>query len=52
MPDLVVEVKFHEWTKDGIMRIPIFIRLCDDKLPLDCIIEKEKDSSEISFFIS
>ncbi len=51
MPDLVVEVKFPEWTKDGVMRIPIFVRLRDDKLPVDCIIEKE-DSSEISSFIS
>jgi bifunctional non-homologous end joining protein LigD len=46
-PDLVAEIKFREWTKDGIMRIPIFVRLRKDKLSSDCIIEKEKDVSEL-----
>ena len=32
-PEVVVEVKFSEWTKDGRLRIPIFLRLRDDKKP-------------------
>ena len=34
-PDLVVEVKFNEWTADGKLRQPIFVGLRDDKDPRD-----------------
>ncbi len=51
-PELVAEVKFSEWTKDGIMRIPIFLRLREDKLPQDCIVEKEKGLKEIGSLTS
>jgi bifunctional non-homologous end joining protein LigD len=51
-PKLVAEIKFNEWTKDGIMRIPIFLRLREDKLPQDCIIEKEKSLEEIGSLAS
>nr|MDQ3852133.1 DNA ligase D [Thermoproteota archaeon] len=51
-PELVAEVKFSEWTKDRIMRIPIFLRLREDKLPLDCIVEKEKGLEEIGSLAS
>ncbi|MFL6487462.1 MAG: DNA ligase D [Nitrososphaera sp.] len=51
-PELVAEVKFSEWTKDRIMRIPIFLRLREDKLPQDCIIEKEKGLKEIASLTS
>jgi bifunctional non-homologous end joining protein LigD len=30
-PELVVEVKFAEWTKDGRLRAPVFLRVRDDK---------------------
>jgi bifunctional non-homologous end joining protein LigD len=30
-PELICEVTFHEWTKDHIMRQPIFLGLRDDK---------------------
>jgi bifunctional non-homologous end joining protein LigD len=30
-PELVCEIKFTEWTKDGSLRHPIFLRLRDDK---------------------
>ncbi len=36
-PELIAEVKFHEWTKDGVLRAPVFLRLRDD-------LEVEKDS--------
>jgi len=32
-PKLVGQVKFAEWTRDGIMRQPIFLGLRDDKKP-------------------
>jgi bifunctional non-homologous end joining protein LigD len=32
-PKLVVEVKFTEWTRDGIMRQPVFLGLRDDVDP-------------------
>jgi bifunctional non-homologous end joining protein LigD len=51
-PDLVAEVKFSEWTKDRIMRTPIFVRLREDKLPQDCIVEKEKGLEEIGLLAS
>jgi bifunctional non-homologous end joining protein LigD len=30
-PKLVAEIKFHEWTSDGLMRQPIFLGLREDK---------------------
>jgi bifunctional non-homologous end joining protein LigD len=32
-PVLVAEVKFSEWTRDGVMRQPVFLRLRDDVDP-------------------
>ncbi|MBI2288199.1 MAG: DNA ligase D, partial [Chloroflexi bacterium] len=32
-PELVAEVKFSEWTQEGSLRIPVFIRLREDKAP-------------------
>ncbi|WP_373322697.1 DNA ligase D [Aromatoleum toluolicum] len=29
-PELVVEVQFQEWTEDGSLRVPIFLRMRDD----------------------
>jgi bifunctional non-homologous end joining protein LigD len=29
-PGLVAEVQFQEWTKDGVLRAPVFLRLRDD----------------------
>lgn len=44
IPELVVEVKFSGWTRDGIMRAPIFLRVRDDKRPSECIIEQPEDA--------
>ena len=30
-PELVVEVKFSEWTRDGKLRAPVFLRIREDK---------------------
>ena len=35
-PKIVVEVKCLERTSDGKLRMPVFIRVRDDKLPADC----------------
>jgi bifunctional non-homologous end joining protein LigD len=34
-PSLVVEVRFKEWTPDGLLRQPVFLRVRDDKRPDD-----------------
>ncbi|MGE3859260.1 MAG: DNA ligase D [Nitrososphaeraceae archaeon] len=41
-PDLVVEIKFSDWTHDKIMRSPVFLRFREDKMPNECILEKGK----------
>lgn len=35
-PELVAEVKFAEWTRDSMLRAPVFMRLRDDKTPQEC----------------
>jgi len=47
-PVLVVEVKFNEWTKDGIMRTPIFLRFREDKKPTECTIEADNPAKRYS----
>jgi len=32
-PELVAEVKFAQWTQDGRLRQPVFLRLREDKMP-------------------
>jgi bifunctional non-homologous end joining protein LigD len=46
-PELVVEVKFHSWTNDKIMRAPIFLRIREDKSPNECRIEREEQLIEV-----
>jgi bifunctional non-homologous end joining protein LigD len=46
-PALVAEVKFDVWTKDKIMRAPIFLRIRDDKKPQECILERMKTLEKI-----
>ena len=36
-PELVVEVRYKEWTDDAFLRHPVFLRFRDDKEPRDCI---------------
>jgi bifunctional non-homologous end joining protein LigD len=35
-PEIVCEVRFKEWTADGQLRHPVFVRLRDDKTPEEC----------------
>lgn len=36
-PKLVAEIKFSEWTADGMLRIPVFLRLREDIEPTDIV---------------
>src|SRR5882757_210337 len=36
-PELVAEVTFQDWTPDGMLRAPVFIRLRDDIEPQDVV---------------
>jgi len=38
-PRLVCEVKFSEWTSDGLMRHPVFLGLREDKSPREVVVE-------------
>jgi bifunctional non-homologous end joining protein LigD len=38
-PELVAEIKFLEFTPDGLLRAPVFIALRPDKDPKDCVRE-------------
>jgi len=39
-PDVVAEVRFSEWTTDGVLRQPVFLGLRDDKPPRDVVRER------------
>ena len=36
-PEKVCEVRFTEWTDEGLLRQPVFLRWRDDKDPKDCV---------------
>lgn len=36
-PSLVAEIKFGEWTRDGVLRQPVYLGLRLDKRPKDCV---------------
>ena len=46
-PELVVEIKFSNWTSEKIMRTPIFLRFREDKMPKECLLEMEKYTKSI-----
>jgi bifunctional non-homologous end joining protein LigD len=43
-PELVCEVRFKEWTQEGYLRQPVFLRFRDDKRPEECIRQVAPDS--------
>lgn len=45
-PEIVCEVKFQEWTKDGLMRQPVFLGIREDKKPEEVSREKERPVAE------
>ena len=36
-PSRVCEVRFKDWTSDGLLRQPVFVRMRDDKAPAECV---------------
>jgi bifunctional non-homologous end joining protein LigD len=38
-PEVVVEVRYREWTSDGVLRQPVFLRVRDDKRPEEAVRE-------------
>jgi bifunctional non-homologous end joining protein LigD len=45
-PTLVCECEFKEWTSDGSMRHPRYVRLREDKAPLECVRDVEAAVAE------
>lgn len=39
-PELVCEVRFNEWTPEGQLRAPVFMRFREDKEPAECRITR------------
>ncbi|GAC1388991.1 MAG: non-homologous end-joining DNA ligase [Vulcanimicrobiaceae bacterium] len=46
-PKLVAQIRFTEWTRDGVMRHPAFLGLRADKKPSECVREKVVDTDEL-----
>lgn len=44
-PELVCEVRFKEWTQEGYLRQPVFLRFRDDKSPEECIRQVAPDAT-------
>src|SRR6059036_3851936 len=36
-PTLIAEVRYKEWTDEGLLRQPVFVRFRDDKRPEECV---------------
>jgi bifunctional non-homologous end joining protein LigD len=46
-PELVAQIRFSEWTDDGVMRHPAFLGLRPDKRPEACRREKQLGASSV-----
>jgi len=44
-PELVVEVRYKEWTSDHLLRQPVFLRFRDDKDPRDCELPESSEGT-------
>lgn len=47
-PQMVAEIRFTEWTRDGYMRQPAFLGLRVDKDPKGCVRERPIDTDEVA----
>jgi len=47
-PKLVGEVRFTEWTRDGLLRQPAFLGLRVDKKPKECVRERPVDTDAVT----
>jgi bifunctional non-homologous end joining protein LigD len=46
-PQVVVEVRYKEWTEGGNLRHPVFLRLRDDKTAEECVRPGEEREDEV-----
>ena len=44
-PELVCEVRYKEWTEEGLLRQPAFLGLRPDKRVEDCLLPSERDAA-------
>ncbi len=47
-PKMVAQIRFTEWTRDGVMRQPAFLGLRLDKTPKSCKRERAIDADEVT----
>lgn len=48
-PKVVVQVKFSEWTKDQVMRHPVYLGIREDKKPREVVFEEQMSSQSFEF---
>jgi bifunctional non-homologous end joining protein LigD len=46
-PEMVVEVRYKEWTEGGHLRHPVFLRVRDDKTARECFRPGEEQEDEV-----
>lgn len=46
-PTLVCEVEYTEWTAEGLLRQPVFLRFRDDKAPEECVGSGEAGGTDL-----
>jgi bifunctional non-homologous end joining protein LigD len=46
-PELVVEVRYKEWTAEHLLRQPVFLRFRDDKDPKDCELPESTEQGAV-----
>src|SRR5216110_348263 len=46
-PALIAEVRYKEWTDEGLLRQPVFVRFRDDKPITECVIERRGEWSVV-----
>jgi bifunctional non-homologous end joining protein LigD len=47
-PTLVCEVEYSEWTEEGLLRQPVFLRFREDKRPEECVRGEARGGAERS----
>jgi bifunctional non-homologous end joining protein LigD len=45
-PEIVCQIRFLEWTQDGVLRAPVFVGLRNDKQPEDVVQEEPEQLSD------
>jgi bifunctional non-homologous end joining protein LigD len=47
-PKVVCEVRYLEWRDDGVLRMPVFLRLRDDKRPEECFRDRVRPRIDVA----